>query len=247
MALLFLHPIGLDGLTWQFMDLPQGIPWTGYTLPSHGDRAPLEAPATIDSFADDVLRHVGGRHDIVGVSMGGAVAQSIALRHPDCVRSLLLASSTAGGRGGAVHRERAEEAERLGMAGVVDSHLARWFTADVVADGSDPGYQYARTRLLADDPEVFAASWRALGAHDRLSQLPSLRAPTTVLHCTQDVSSSIENKHHMIEAIPISRLVEIPGPHMVQLERPREFTRAVLDHLSWVDQTAGTWSDRILS
>jgi 3-oxoadipate enol-lactonase len=233
MTVVMLHPVGLNGLTWQFTPLPSDLSWVGPTMLWHGDRARPAVELTIASFAEDVLANLGGPFDLVGVSMGGAVAQAIALRHPDRVRSLMLVASTAGGRGGASHRERAAVIEEHGIDGILDSTLERWFSSAVVAAGTDPGYRYARDALLALDPQSFASSWLALGEHDTTADLGRLSMPTTVLHPADDASSTLETKERMVELIPSSRLVVAEGPHMIQLERPEVFGAEVQSHLAW--------------
>jgi 3-oxoadipate enol-lactonase len=234
-TVVFLHPIALDGECWRFLTSEQLQKSVFYDMLWHGGR-PSPAPSlTLEAFARDVVDNIQGEMDIIGLSLGGAVALEIALRWPHRVRSVMLACSSAGGgRAGTVLRERAAEVERVGMAGVLNATLRRWFTWEALDSVDHPGVAYARERLLRDSPESFAASWRALADNDAVGQLHTLEAPTTVLHATEDVNGPIEMRKDMVARIPGSRLMVVPGPHMVQLERPADFEEAVLDHLDWV-------------
>jgi pimeloyl-ACP methyl ester carboxylesterase len=232
---VFLHPIGLDGACWQFLTAGRLATAVRYDLLGHGDRGQPPAEFTLESLASDVAGAVPGELDVVGLSFGGAVALTIGLRWPERVRSLVLACSGAGG-----HREilrgRADDVDRLGMAGILDVTMQRWFTPAALGSAGHPGVRYARERLLSDSAAVFAASWRALAELDAFAELPSLMARTTVVHASGDATAPVGAKAAMVEQLPNARLVVIPGPHMVQLENPDSFGSAVVEHLDWVSE-----------
>ena len=235
MPIVLLHPIGLDGACWQFLTAERLAAAVRYDMLWHGERTQPPAALSLESLAHDVVQAVPGDLDVVGLSFGGAVALTIGLRWPDRVRSLLLACSGAGGHR-EILRKRADDVERLGMPGVLDVTLQRWFTPAALGSDGHPGVRYARERLLSDPPESFAASWRALAEMDAFGELPSLKARTTVVHAEDDVAGPIEAKTAMVEQMPHARLVVIPGPHMVQLENPGSFGQAVAGHLDWVSE-----------
>src|SRR5262245_56039558 len=131
----------MDGECWQFLDAKLLDGAVRYNLLWHGGRERPPGELTIEAMADDVAAHLDEPADIVGVSMGGAVAQNIGFRHPDLVRSLVLAASAPGGGDGAGPRERARAVEELGMAGVLDNLIARWFTEEAIAVEGHPGIE----------------------------------------------------------------------------------------------------------
>lgn len=239
MTVVLLHPLGLDGKCWQFVTATRLDGAVRYDLLWHGRRGRPAAPLTLGTFAEDVVANVPGRLDLVGMSMGGSIAQEIALTWPERVRSVMIACSSAGSADGVALRERAEATERVGMKGMLDSTLRRWFTAEALNRHDHPGVAYARERLLNDRPEAFAAAWRALAASDSWSRLHLIHAPTTVLHAAQDASVSLETNQKTAARIPGSRLTVVPGPHMVHLERWEAFQAAVVEHLDWVDAQLG--------
>jgi pimeloyl-ACP methyl ester carboxylesterase len=232
-TVVLLHPIGLDGACWQFLTGERLAAAVRYDMLWHGGRRQPPATLSLDSLARDVIEAVPGDLDVVGLSLGGAVALTIGLLWPERVRSLLLACSGAGGHR-EILRKRADDVERLGMSGILDETLQRWFTPAALGSGGHPGVRYARERLLSDSPESFAASWRALAEMDTFGQLPSLKARTTVVHAEDDAAGPIAAKAAMAEMMADARLVVIPGPHMVQLENPDVFGQAVAEHLDWV-------------
>jgi 3-oxoadipate enol-lactonase len=111
--------------------------------------------------------------------------------------------------------------------------LQRWFTTAALAAGPEqhPGVAYARATLLALDPASWAAGWRAIARHDVLAQLGAVTAATTCVAARSDVSAPIERVQRLAEAIPGARLEILDGPHMIHLENPAAFSRALSAHL----------------
>ena len=125
--------------------------------------------------------------------------------------------------------ERGEAAEHGGMAKVVESTLERWFTpsfmnSDIVAR--------CRERLLADDIQGWAATWRAISEVDTESRLKEIRVPTLVIIGEVDLSVPVARARAMANQIPGGTLHIIAGaPHMAPLEQPDLFNSPVLDFL----------------
>ena len=92
--LLLVH--GLGGAAWNFAELQphlQGRRLIVPDLPGHGGSSPLPATATLRGFADALAPLLDGQTDVLGHSLGGAVALRLAERHPELVRRLVLAAS----------------------------------------------------------------------------------------------------------------------------------------------------------
>lgn len=228
--LVLLHPLGLDRHCWQLTALETD---GALDLPGHGTRIAVPVPFSIEALADDVAAHVSGSFDVVGVSLGGMVAQHLALRYPGRVRSAVLACTTY--RADAdVALDRAAAVEQGAMAGVLESSLTRWFSQSALDRPGHPGVTYARQRLLADDPAAVAATWRAIARHDVASHLSKIRQPVTVIAGSADVSSPPARMAELKQRLPDCRLEIVNGPHMLMLENPAEFTRAIMGHLEWV-------------
>jgi 3-oxoadipate enol-lactonase len=231
-TVVLLHPVGLDRECWQFASSPAIDTAVRYDLLWHGGRPKPEPPLTLEAMADDLVANVSGPLDLVGVSMGGAVARYVALRHPGRVRSLMLCASGAGGNG-IEQRERADAVLAHGIDGVMETTLARWFTPEALAQPGHPAIAYVRGRLQRDTPEQFAAGWLALGANRSFEHLGEIAAPTSVVHPERD-NSSLASKQSIADRLQVARLEVIPGPHMVQLEEPEAFADAVEAHFAWV-------------
>jgi pimeloyl-ACP methyl ester carboxylesterase len=209
--------------------------------PGHGNRPlPPAEQFTLAAIADEIAANYAGQLDLVGVSMGAAVAAYVAVRHPDRVRSMLIAAGNAGrGRGELpevteMQQQRAADQVRLGMEGTLETTLNRWFTRRALDQPDHPGVAYVRQRWLADDPQAVAATWLCLGKAAVRDDMPNVRAPVTVLGGLHDVAAPPAAINALQALIPNSRVAFIDGPHMLPLENPTEFGAAVREHLDWV-------------
>jgi 3-oxoadipate enol-lactonase len=231
-TLVLLTPIGLDAGCWQWLELPAGLEVARPEHPGHGSRPRASAQFDLDQIADEVAAAHPGPLHLVGVSLGGMIAQHLALRHPRRVSSLLLACTGPSGDAARM-RARAAETEEKGMEGVLEATLERWFTPEALSrEPEHPGVAYARRTLLALDPGSFADGWRAIGTHDVLDRLGEIDAPTTCLAGSADPAAPPERMRSLAEAVPGARLSAVEGgPHMLHLERPDEFSAALRRHL----------------
>lgn len=232
-----LHPVGLDSGCWgaQVAALAPRFQVLRVDLRGHGRSDTPPPPYSLSDFGADVhtlLRQlcVAPAH-VIGLSLGGMVAQVLALEHPADVRSLVLADTNSAlppeARRAMV--ERGEAARRGGMSSVLDSTLTRWFT---------PGFMgsaiVAETckRLLADNVEGWAAAWRAISELDTEPRLPEIRVPTLVIIGENDLSVPVSRARAMADRIPGAAFHVVPGaPHMAPLECPDLFNPPVLEFL----------------
>ncbi|HZQ36266.1 MAG TPA: alpha/beta fold hydrolase, partial [Dehalococcoidia bacterium] len=148
------------------------------------------APYSIIRLADDAaeaLRALGiARAHVLGLSLGGMVAQELALRHPSCVAGLVLASTTCGGTRAvwpsAEGRRRFAEGLRFGDA--------LWPL--VVADGFVESHRPLLARIAFDTltsgttPSVLGEQARAIAGFSTWERLPQIGAPTLVLAGDKD-------------------------------------------------------------
>jgi 3-oxoadipate enol-lactonase len=230
---LVLHAAGLDAVCGDLLGLEGTI---SVTLPGHGGRRRQRPGLTLCDMADEIAGWVRSPVDVVGLSLGGMVAQHLALAHPDRVRSLVLACTTAQ-TPTQVLLDRADATEVEATERMVATTLERWFTADFLSRTPEPELlTYARRCLEDIDPRSFADVWRAIAGHDVLDRLGEIPAPTTCLAGTHDVSTPPQELATLAERLPNARYVEIDAPHIALLEQPDEFRRIVRDHLAWVER-----------
>ena len=231
--LVLIPPVGLDRGCWDWLK-GRGTQAIRYEPPGFGARRGEPAPLSLTFLADELAAVLPGGCDVVGVSLGGMIAQHLALRHPGRVRSLLLAAATAE-MDPDIALGRAATVERVGMAGVLSETLERWFSKEALANPTAlPGIAYARDTLARCDPASFAAVWRAMAEHHLRDRLVEIAAPTTCVVGWADRSTPPEEVAMMSAGIPGARLVTVDGPHLLPLEVPEAFSGVLETHVASV-------------
>jgi 3-oxoadipate enol-lactonase len=211
-----------------------------YDVRGHGGSSVLPPPYTLEQMADDVDALLGalGIADthFVGLSMGGLIGMTLALRHPARVRSLVLADTTAcyGAEGAARWDERIRAAEAGGVASLVDATLGGWFTEefrrqrpDVIAD--------VRAMLAPTATDGYVGAIRAIGYVDLRDAIRAIRCPTLVMVGEHDHGTDLGMAETMHERIAGSELVVLPkAAHCSCIEAADEFNRRLLAFLGRV-------------
>ncbi|HVK63175.1 MAG TPA: alpha/beta fold hydrolase [Polyangium sp.] len=198
-----------------------------------------------DMAADAVglLDHLGiPEARLVGISMGGMIAQEIAVRYPERLSRLVLLATSAGGDL-ARKPEGAILSELMALAGGGDHGAAEVRLAAFYRAITGPAFvqkypellDMAITSTLEGAPEV-EGLLRQIQAISRFSvwdRLGAVRAPTLVLHGDSDPLIPHENGELLARRIPGARLRTLPGVgHLVPLEAPLETYGALLDFLA---------------
>ncbi|MBZ4319588.1 alpha/beta fold hydrolase [Streptomyces huiliensis] len=193
-----------------------------------------DRPYSTEEFADDVvavLDELGiGRADVYGTSMGGRVAQWVAVRHPHRVRRLVLGCTSPGVRGVPAGEDvRAALADPDPAAAertLLDlMYTPAWQAAHpgpytVLGDPDMPGHARRRHRL-------------ASARHDAWDALPRVTAPTLVVHGTEDRFNPTANAHLLAARIPGARTHLIAGGRHAYFDEFRaEASPLVLDFLT---------------
>lgn len=196
-----------------------------------------ETPYSTTGFADDaarILDHLGiSRAHVFGCSMGGKVAQWLAINHPDLVGSVILGCTSAGHSHCAPRPERAKRALANPPA---DPRAAAELLADFLVS---PQY-------LAEHPEVIDAvvarrsltpktrrlHFQASEAHNAWDYLPSIAAPVLLIYGTDDELQPVGNAKLLAEQIPNSTLKIIDNArHNFFVEFPEETITIVTEFL----------------
>lgn len=199
-----------------------------------------EGPFTIADLADDAvatLDELGlDAVHLLGISMGGMVAQELVLRHPGRVRTLVLGCTYAGGPEGRLtdpqvwatlaHAMRSGDRER--------AFRASW-EANVSAEFAAREERFAAFREIAARRPVAVGvimlQLQAIAQHDTSARLGEIAAPTLVVHGTADRMLDVANGEAIARAIPGARLEALDGVgHMFWLEQPERSAALVREH-----------------
>ncbi|MGD1992438.1 MAG: alpha/beta fold hydrolase [Anaerolineae bacterium] len=244
-AVVLLHGMGSCADDWmlQFPALSEHTTAVAVDLRGHGRTDVPPGPYTIPGMAGDVaglLAALGieAAH-VVSLSLGGLVAQSLAIDHPERVRSLVLVNTFArlrpqGLRGWVYLLSRAAAM----VTGGVEQQ------AEVVAAGVFPHPEQAHLRrmaaerLKANDPAAYRAAMRAVLRFDSRPYLAHICVPTLVVAGAEDTTVSLAAKRALAEEIPGAHLEIVPGSgHATPLDRPQAFNQLVLGFLDTVEAT----------
>jgi len=223
-AVLLVHALGLDWRMWDAVmsKLALGRRVFAYDIRGHGRAAGSRTQFTMQDTANDLIGVLDAvevkRAHVVGLSYGGAIAQTAAVSHPDRFASLALLATTD--YPFSAFESRAAAAELEGMEAQVSSSLTRWFTPQALAV-NDWGVRYAREMVRRADPTDWAAAWRSFGGLDVQGRLAEFEPPTLVLAGELDASTTPEIMVGVAERISGARYQELAGaPHMMSLETP---------------------------
>lgn len=212
-----------------------------YDVRGHGGSEVPPGPYTLAQMAEDLralLQALGiERTHFVGLSMGGCIGLTAALRYPSLFRSLALADTTSryAPHTAAMWAERIRAAETAGMAAVVEPTLSIWFTAGFRARRPEAVARVA-AMFRATDPRGYVAAIRAIASVDLTSALGAIPCPTLVLVGEHDPGTPPAMARTLQERIPGAELVVLAGAaHCSCVEAADDFSRALRAFLERVE------------
>ncbi len=238
--LVVIAGLGAKGTSWHpFLEhAEQQFRVLTFDNPGSGRSPALPGPITIRSLAREVLalldRLAVERASIAGRSMGGMIAQELALLAPERVDRLALISTT--GRSdahlAAVFRLWARMAEQDVPAALRHQSSLLWCLGRAALEHDERVRVYLEARTRNDRPADYAHQAHACAEHDALGRLGSLAVPTLVLSGSDDRLTPAHHAEALAKAIPGAQLVHIPGAgHLAYLEAPDRFAAEVLSFL----------------
>jgi 3-oxoadipate enol-lactonase len=205
-----------------------------------GRSAATEAPFTIAHLADDALALLDElgieRAHVLGISMGGMVAQELALSAPDRVLTLTLGSTYCGGDGSKFTDDAV--VQRLAMvilAGDADAIVRTGWDFNVSPDFAAGEANFAAFAEVASQYRMALPMTllqvQAIIAHDTSARLAQVTAPTLVVHGTADQMLVAANGELVAGLIPGARLELLDGVgHLFFWERPERAAELVAEH-----------------
>jgi 3-oxoadipate enol-lactonase len=241
-AVVLLHSIATRGVLWS----PQVAAWSSRfhlimpDLPGHG-ATPVEAgPSTLGRYADGIaalLDQFGiARAAIVGVSLGGMVAQAFALRFPERLDAMVLAQTQARVTpdAAAMWTQRKTNARQFGLRAQTQATLERWFTPEFL-NSAPMTVAWVAEMIGATGVEGFCAAADAIQGLDFLDGLAQLSVPALVVAGAEDTAAPPAVARAISERLTGSRLAIIEGAaHLANVERPIVFAERVGAFLSEV-------------
>jgi 3-oxoadipate enol-lactonase len=201
-----------------------------------------QGPYTILDMARDTVGLMDAvgieKAHVLGLSMGGMIAQEIAISFPDRVDKLILVVTHCGG---SKHVKATPEVQRLfsdlielGTNEARTAAGACLFTRESLEKRPEIVQRYAEVSAkFPVPPEILKKQWQAVGQFDAWSRLPRIAAQTLVMAGDQDALIPPENSRILAERISQSQLAIIKGGgHQVLIEQPEACHQAILKFLA---------------
>jgi 3-oxoadipate enol-lactonase len=235
--LVFINSLGTDWRIWDSM-----MPYfettyrvIRYDKRGHGLSDCPPAPYSIRDHAQDLV----GLLDVlavetavlIGISVGGMIAQDFAAAWPDRVHKLVLCDTaakigTAEMWNGRIHTLRAE-----GMEALADAILSRWF-APRFRRQNPVAYQGYRHMLTRTPVTGYIGTCEAIRDADLTEATRTIQAPTLVLCGAEDSATPPELVQELAALIPNARYQEIPNVgHLACVEQPEDTAVAIIKFL----------------
>ena len=229
-AMLFIHGAGGESGQWKEVMalLSADMRVAALDLSGHGASPRKGENHGIGTYTGDILaavRALGGPVALCGHSMGGALAMTVCLEHPESVAALILANTGA----------------RLRVFPPLFDQLRADYPAAVkmmsrfaFAPGADPQLIPAyEERLSCVAPDTVIQDFTICNGFDIMPRLAGIQKRTLIICCEKDQLTPPKYSNFLRDGIAGSTLVQIPGRgHMSMLEAPAEFAEAVREFLS---------------
>lgn len=233
---VFAHALGLDLTIWDRVLplLPKGLRLIRYDLRGHGASEVPPGPYSMGALVRDaeaLLDRLKVRDCVfVGLSVGGLIAQGLAVKRLDQVRALVLSNTAAKIGTRTIWDERVAAVRAGGVAALADGVLARWFPP-AFRDSAEGGHW--RARLLACPAEGYAGTAAAIGGADFLTPTSGLRLPVLAIAGSEDGSTPPDLVRELAGLVPGAgfRLIRGAG-HLPPIDRPEAFAAALGEFLA---------------
>ncbi|WP_071798400.1 3-oxoadipate enol-lactonase [Natronohydrobacter thiooxidans] len=240
LPVVFSNGLGLSLAMWEPLlpHLPADWRILRYDRRGHGASQVSPPPYTMGQLVRDtegLLDHLGIRECVfVGLSLGGMVAQGLAVKRPDLIRALVLSNTAARIATAGIWQDRARLAREGGLAVLLDGTLERWFTRDF---RESPEVARWREMFLATPLEGWLGGAQAIAGTDFYTTTAALTLPTLGIAGDRDGSTPPDLVRETIDLIAGSEFALIrKAGHLPHVEQPAHYgeilTRFVQAHVT---------------
>lgn len=232
---VFANSLGTDMRLWDpiLPMLPPGLRILRYDKRGHGLSSCPAGPYGMGALVGDVEKLMDrlGFKDafFVGLSIGGMIAQGLAVKRLDLVRSMVLSNTGAKIGTKEMWSERIAAVETGGIEVLADAVMERWFAADFLAH---PDLELWRN-MLSRQPDVgYAGCSAAISGTDFFATTATLRLPTLGIAGSEDGSTPPDLVRETVDLIPGSQfhLIRRAG-HLPCVEKPQEYAQVITDFM----------------
>lgn len=243
--LVLIQGLTMDSTGWamQIAELSQKYKVIVFDNRGVGQTSTPQMPYTIKMMADDTAGLMEAldidKAHVLGLSLGGMIAQELAINYPDKISSLMLAATSACHAGSKRASNIVGTLLKMAMAGVSLELRARMFMAWSFTEKfyRDPDNVKMTISMILANPHPqtvhgLAGQVAATTTHDTRGRLDRIKAPTLVFVGGEDLLLPVSESEVLASSIPGAELVVVEGAgHFFCFELPQKFNRAVLDFL----------------
>ncbi len=228
-AIVFANSLGSTLEVWDAVIplLPRGLRIIRYDLRGHGRSEVPDGPYSMGQLVSDA-EAVCDAFDVrdalfVGLSVGGMIAQGLAVKRPDLIRAIVLSNTAAKIGNPAFWADRIAMIRDKGMAGASDAVLQRWFGRDFYGTAA---MAPAKAMFEATAVEGYCGVCAAIAGTDFYTPTSGLRIPTLGIAGSEDGSTPPDLVRETVDLIPGSQFALIRrAGHIPCVEKPEDYAR----------------------
>jgi 3-oxoadipate enol-lactonase len=243
-ALVLSNSLGTNLSMWDLQAPPfeKNFRLLRYDMRGHGQSSVPPPPYSVPQLAADVLSLVDSlgidRFHFCGLSVGGMIGMSLALKAPERLEKLVLCSTAA--KIGTLEswNTRIEAVRTLGMKEIARTTPTRWFTPSFQANSRDVVSAILKA-VESMNPEGYIGGCCAVRDFDARAIVSNIRIPTLVISGTHDPATPPSDGHFLADHIPDARYAELHAAHISNIEDSARFTSEVLSFLKNGNAIAG--------
>lgn len=232
---VFANSLGTDLRLWDPIMplLPKGLRILRFDKRGHGLSSCPPAPYSMGALISDteqLMDHTGFKDALfVGLSIGGMIAQGLAVKRLDLIRTMVLSNTAAKIGNPAMWGERIDAVNAGGIEALADTVMERWFSKDFC---NGPDINLWRNMLVQQRDEGYAGCSAAISGTDFYTPTSDLRLPTLGIAGSEDGSTPPDLVRETVDLIPGSQfhLIRKAG-HLPCVEQPVEFAQVLTDFM----------------
>ncbi|MEN5299370.1 3-oxoadipate enol-lactonase [Brucella sp. TWI559] len=241
LAVVFINSLGTGLGIWDDVkaQLGDGYSILTYDKRGHGLSDVGKTPYSVEMLAADLIaliEHLAIEKVVIcGLSVGGLIAQEVYAQRPDLVAGLVLSNTAHKIGTGQMWNDRIRAIEEIGLAGIVQSTMARWFTAQFRSsdNAAFAGYCNMFTRQPLDG---YIATCAALRDADLTFAAANIKAPTLCIGGDQDGATPPDLVRELAKLIPGAHFEEIgDSGHIPCVEQPYIFAKLLGEFIQSVE------------
>lgn len=236
-VLVLVNSLGTDARIWDdFIALmADRYRILSYDKRGHGISDAPKGAYSLDDHLNDLtglLDHLGiAKIGLIGVSVGGLIAQGFALAHPDRLDALVLCDTAPKLGDAAAWNDRIAAVREFGMEALSQSIMERWFSAALFKNDPDALAGW-RNLFVHSDPEGYCGTCATLRDTDLTDRVGDIKGPVLVVCGSEDLSTPPDLVRAGAARIPGARFELIAGAgHIPSIEQPEKLASLVTGYL----------------